>query len=245
MNNENNGNNEKSNADLGQLILNINELADSETANINSRCREIEIQMESIAEKSTLLLAEIEKPSANDTQSRFDKIMSEGKSYEELARYAAEGWSWATCMENAYDKTIQLRHIDDEFEKLSDELDLLVSRRDELISTLDAVGLSAGHAAEVIEERCKGYQQKKVLKEEARKPRVDGGKKRHANTPYPEIKDVVIAAWERCTNKSAHGSRTAFAHRMLKEHSALASIEVVNRWTREHDKANGKCDSTS
>lgn len=239
--------NENHEKDIVQIVDGMHKAASLEMDNINSRCREMGIQMKSLAEQSIFLLAKIEKPRADDKQSRFDKIMLEGMSYEELAIYAAEGWSWATYMEDAYDKTIQNQHIEDELGKLSDELEVLAKRRDEVISTLDEVGLSVGHAAEILEERCNAYQQKKALKEEVRKPRARGGERRHANSPYPAIKAAVIAAWEKCLNKSAYGSRTAFAHRMLKQYKHLKSIEVVNGWTREHDKAKakGKSDSTS
>ena len=145
---------------------------------------------------------------------------------------------------------MQHRDIEGELHELSDELKALVKHRDEVISTLDEIGLAASHKAEVLEERCNAYQEKKILvatlREEEKKPRARGGKNRFASTEYPETKIKVLKEWEKWPNKSAHGVRTAFAKKMLTKYSVLKSIEVVLRWIRERDnEENGKCDSAS
>lgn len=43
-----------------------------------------------------------------DINSRVANLLASGISYEELAKYAAEGWSWSVIMENAYDAQSEL-----------------------------------------------------------------------------------------------------------------------------------------
>jgi len=57
-----------------------------------------------------------------DINSRVAKILASGMSYEELAKYAAEGWSWSVVMEEAHQAQEQVLDLYELQLSLSQEL---------------------------------------------------------------------------------------------------------------------------
>ncbi|MBK7414654.1 MAG: hypothetical protein IPJ38_05605 [Dechloromonas sp.] len=175
---------ENTKAELDRYIEGMNCAAELEVASINARCSEIKQQMDILAEKRKQLADEVQQGrdgGVSDINSRCAEIMSRGMSYEELARYAAEGWSWSSYNEDAYDKLSRNLSIVNEGFNLSRELEQLDRRRDVLISSFDGIEQKIGRIADVLEAKCETYE---VMKEKAKAPRSTGGKNRDKNTNF-------------------------------------------------------------
>lgn len=228
-------NNEKLNADLDHLTAEMKSAADLEIAEITARCREIESHFPILTEQMKQVVESSQAPiydSVSDTNSRLAKILSREMAYEELARYAAEGWSWASYMEDAYEKQKRIRAIENEVIQLSDEMDQLKARRDVLISTFDEVIQTLAHRREVMEAEVHGFKASRTIKAS------NGGKTRVKNDPRTVAKATVKEAWaDWQSGKTQYKSKEDFAKIMLSIHEGvLTSNNVITNWCRDWEK---------
>lgn len=73
-----------------------------------------------------------------DINNEVAKLLASGMSYEELAKYAAQGWSWSAFLEEAYEKQNQLMSAYESILALSDSLfEKHVSITDQLVANGD------------------------------------------------------------------------------------------------------------
>lgn len=204
---------------------------------INSQFEKLKAKRDPI-EKRCLALLERSPDYDNPNDSKeaiLSEIISKEMSYDDLAKYAAQGWMWVRfyVKENEW---LQAHHdFRDELSALLDEHESISKQRDELMSFLSEVTQQFHDAAIRGQAITDGIKAGRAINSR------EGGKKRDENTGLDDIRKAVQEEWKAWPNKSgARGVYKKFALRMVIKHprpdnGEALDLETIHRWRRELD----------